>query len=245
MGNEGNAPDFDMKIPSLDLDLPEPTLNPGGGDISQPISLDDLKFDGLLDLPGSTSEQYEAVETEQPAGKKAGKKAPKAPKAPKVKKPGAVKQKAAMPKLPRFSAGAMLPVLLNVLSIVILLVIAGIMVLFEVPVNVVPDLTLTTYVQSLWLVIGCLFVVAMLQDIKTALLMTGIDIAMLATVFPTLWLLLDTPMNPLYFFVIGMIVLMALVVLPLNVSKARAPASGKSGTAGAAAPAPTGPRTTS
>jgi hypothetical protein len=135
--------------------------------------------------------------------------------------------------------------MLNVLSIIILLVIAGIMYVFEVPVNAVPDLTLTTYVQSLWLVIGCLFVVAMLEDIRTALILTGIDLAMLATVFPTLWLLLDMPMNPMYFFIIGFIVLLALVSLPLSVVKSRKSAPVKPAAAGAAAPASTGPRTVS
>jgi hypothetical protein len=76
-------------------------------------------------------------------------------------------------------------------------------------------------------------------------MLTGIDLVMLATVFPTLWLLLDTPMNPLYFFVIGMIVLLALVTLPLNAEKARKPAPGKQAAAGAAVPVSTGPRTTS
>jgi hypothetical protein len=221
------------------LDLPEPTLNLDGTDASASLNLDDLKLDAPLDLPGS---RQSGAASAGKAGKKEGKKAEK--KKPE-KKPKAPKPPRASPKLPRLPAGAMLPVLLNVLSIIILLVIAGFMYVFEVPVNAVPDLTLTTYVQSLWLVIGCLFVVAMLEDIRTALILTGIDLAMLATVFPTLWLLLDTPMNPMYFFVIGLIVLLALVALPLSVVKSMKPAPAKSAAAGAAAPVPTGPRTVS
>jgi len=236
MGNEGNTLDFG-------LDLPEPMLNLDGADASTQLNLNDLKLDAPLDLPGSGQNGAESAGR---AGKKADKKAgKKAEKTKPEKKPKAPKPPRAARKLPRLPAGAILPVLLNVLSIVILLVIAGIMYVFEVPVNAVPDLTLATYVQSLWLVIGCLFVVAMLEDIRTALILTGVDLAMLATVFPTLWLLLDMPMNPMYFFVIGLVLLLALVALPLSVVKARKPAPGKQAAAGAAVPAPTGPRTTS
>jgi hypothetical protein len=232
MGKEGNVVEFS-------LDLPEPMLNLDGADASASLNMDDLKLDAPLNLSGSGRD--EAISAGK-AGKKADKKAEK--KKPE-KKPKAPKPKRASPQMPRLPAGAMLPILLNVLSIIILLVITGIMYVFEVPVNAVPDLTLTTYVQSLWLVIGCLLVVAMLEDIRTALILTGIDLAMLATVFPTLWLLLDMPMNPMYFFVIGLIVLLALVALPLNVVKAGKPSPGKQAAAGAAAPVPTGPRTTS
>jgi len=234
MGNEGNAMDFS-------LDLPEPALNLDGADATAPLNLNDLKLDAPLDLPGSGES---GAASAGKAGKKAGKKE-KAEKKKPEKKPKAPKPKRAGPKMPRLPAGAMLPILLNVLSIIILLVLAGIMYVFEVPVNAVPDLTLTTYVQSLWLVIGCLFVVAMLQDIRTALILTGVDLAMLVTVFPTLWLLLDLPMNPMYFFVIGLIVLLALVSLPLSVVKSGKPAPAKPAAAGAAAPASTGPRTVS
>jgi hypothetical protein len=258
MGNEGSTPDFDLKMPSLDLDLPEPTLNLDGPGGAPDLSMSELKLDTPLDLPGSgpapeaATNSGKAGKKDKKANKKADKKADKkaVKKKPKPeKKPKAPRPKMSMPKLPKLPVAA----LQNVLTIVILLVIGGIMYLFEVPINQVPDLSLTTYVQSLWLIIGCLFILAMLQDIKTALILTGIDIAMLATVFPTLWLLLDTPMNPLYFFVAGMIVLLALVVLPLNLAKARklttsaksVTASGKPATSPAAAPAPTGPRTTS
>jgi hypothetical protein len=237
MGNEGNAPDFDLQMPSLDL--PEPTLNLGDGGPSA-FGVADLKLDAPLDLPGSSPVPGGKAASGKPADKKTGKKKEKP-----VKKPKAARPKRAGPGLPRLSTGALLPVVLNVLSIVILLVIAGIMYIFEVPVNAVPDLTLATYVQSLWLVVGCLFVVAMLQDVKTALIVTGIDLVMLATIFPTLWLLLDTPMNPMYFFVTGMVVLLALVTLPLNAAKARKPAAGKAAASSGGAPAPTGPRTVS
>lgn len=163
---------------------------------------------------------------------------------PKTTQPKLNRPKAARPKMQRLPRAAVLPVSLNALSIVILFFLTGILFLFEVPINAVPDLTLTTYVQSLWLVVGCLIIVAMLQDIKTALVLIGIDLAMIATIFPTLWLLMELPMNPMYLFVIGMIVLLALVVVPLNVTKARKPAPKPAGAA-PAAPAPKGPRTVS
>jgi cation transport ATPase len=248
MGNEGSTPDFDLKMPSLDLDLPEPTLNLDGPGGAPDLSMSELKLDTPLDLPGSgpapkaATNGGKAGKKDKKANKKADKKADKNAdkKKPKPeKKPKAPRQKMSVPKLP-------IAAMQNILTIVILLVIGGVMYLFEVPVNQVPDLTLTTYVQSLWLIIGCLFIMAMLLDIKTALIVTGIDIAMLATVFPTLWLLLDTPMNPLYFFVAGMIVLLSLVVLPLNLAKTKKPASvAKPASVPAAASAPTGPRTTS
>ncbi len=242
MGNEGKGTDFDLSMPSMDLGLPEPTLNLDGGD-SSAFSLSDLKFDAPMDLPGSSPGQSGTAASDKKAGKKADKKKQK-PEKP-AKKPKAAKPKKVRPAMPRLSPGALLPVILTVLSIIILLVMCGIMYLFEVPINAVPDLTLTTYVQSLWLLVGCLFVITMLQDLRTALIVTGVDIAMLATVFPTLWLLLDTPMNPMYFFVTGMIVLLALVILPLNLAKVRKPAAGKAVAPATAAPAPTGPRTTS
>ena len=97
--------------------------------------------------------------------------------------------------------------MLDILCIVLLLVIIAFMYLFNVPINAVPDLSLTTYVQSLWLIVGCFFVVAMLNDLRSALILTGLDIAMLLTISPTLMLLMNTPMNPMYFFVMGIIVL--------------------------------------
>jgi|AGTN01.2.fsa_nt_gi hypothetical protein len=163
---------------------------------------------------------------------------------PKTAQPKMNRPKVARPKMQRLPRAAVLPVSLNALSIVILFFLTGILFLFEVPINVVPDLTLTTYVQSLWLVVGCLIIVAMLQDIKTALVLIGIDLAMIATIFPTLWLLLELPMNPMYLFVIGMIVLLALVVVPLNVTNALKPAPKPAG-ATPAAPASKGPRTVS
>lgn len=242
MGNEVKGTDFDLSMPSMDLGLPEPTLNLDGGDPSA-FNLSDLKFDAPMGLPGSSPGQGDTAAADKKADKKAGKKKQK-PEKP-AQKPKAPKPKKARPAMPRLSAGALLPVILTVLSIILLLFIGGIMYVFEVPINAVPDLTLTTYVQSLWLVIGCLFIIAMLQDLRTALIVTGVDIAMLATVFPTLWLLLDTPMNPMYFFVTGMIVLLALVILPLNLAKVRKPAAGKAVAPVTAVPAPTGPRTTS
>lgn len=238
MGNEGNGTDFNLAMPSLDLDLPEPTLNLGGDPSA--LNLADLKLDAPLDLPGSSPGPDSTTASDKKAGKKAGKKKQKPAKTPKVPKP-----KKARPAQPRMAPGALLPVILTVLSIIILLFICGIMYVFEVPINAVPDLTLTTYVQSLWLIVGCLFVVSMLHDLRTALIVTGVDIAMLATVFPTLWLLLDTPMNPMYFFVTGMVVLLALVILPLNLAKVRKPTTGKAAAPATAAPAPTGPRTVS
>lgn len=241
--------DFDLEIPSLDL--PEPTLDTDGLDPLSALNATDLELDALQDMPVSGTGSEETATNGKPAGRKEGKMADR--KNHPAKKPKAARPKIAMPKmprlprLPRLSTGAMMPVLLDVLSIIILLFIGGIMYLLEVPLNAVPDLSLTTYVQGIWLIIGCLLVVAILQNVRMALVLTGIDIAMLATIFPTLWLLLNTPMNPLYFFVLGMIVLLAMVSLPLNVAKARkqAAASGKPAAATAAAPVPTGPRTTS
>jgi hypothetical protein len=241
MGNEGNGADFNLAMPSLDPDLPEPTLNLGGD--SSALNLADLKLDAPLDPPGTSPGQGDAAASDKKAGKKADKKKQKPTKP--AKKPRAPKPKKARPALPRLSAGALPPVIPTVMSIIILLFICGIMYVFEVPINAVPDLTLTTYVQSLWLIVGCLFVLTMLHDPRTALIVTGVDIAMPATVFPTLWLLLDTPMNPMYFFVTGMIVLLALVILPPNPAKVRKPAAGKAAAPMAAAPAPTGPRTAS
>lgn len=198
MVNEGELPDIDMKMPldfdlgaKLDLDLPSPTM----------------------DFPPM------APAAPAPAQSPATAKKP-APASP-ASKPAATKAKPAKPVKQKAEKGTSvngisLPLVMNLLSVFLLVVIAGIMFVFEVPINVVPDLTLTTYVQSLWLAAGCFFVVAMLQDFKTALILTGVDALLLISVFPTLWLLMGMPMNPMYFFVMGMIALLAFVYLPLN-----------------------------
>lgn len=207
MAYEGELPDVDLlKMTPGELDLPGPTLSldlPGPG----------------LDLPVPP-----AASTGQTAAKKA---APgKKPVAAKPQAQKAAPKKAASKTAPR---GDTMQLVLGLASIVLLVIVAGVLLLFEVPVNTIPDLTLLTYVQALWLLLGCLFIVAMLLDIKTALMLTGADLVLMATVFPTLWLLLNMPMNPLYFFVIGLIMLLAFVYLPLNLLRPKA--------AGAAAPA--------
>ncbi len=215
-----------MKMPSLDLELPEPTLS---------LDIPDLNLDAPADMP--------AVSPAPKGAPQAGKPSAKPAKQKKVK----VKSKKAGAGLPGGLSAILLPVVLDVLCIVLLLVIIAFMYLFNVPINAVPDLSLTTYVQSLWLVVGCFFVVAMLHDLKMALILTGLDIAMLFTIFPTLMLLLNTPMNPLYFFVMGMIVLQIVIAMPLSVISSRKVANKKSAPApaGASSAAPTGPRTSS
>ncbi len=225
MANEGELPDLDMKMPSLDLELPELSLD-----------LPDLQ----LDAPADTSAASPAPKGASPAGKPSEKKAAKQKKVKvKAKKSGAG--------VPGGLVVAMLPAVLDILSIVLLLVIVAIMYVFNVPVNMMPELSLTTYVQSLWLVVGCFCVVAMLHDTRMALILTGLDIAMLLTVFPTLMLLMDTPMNPMYFFVMGMVVLQLVIAMPLSVISSRKGTNKKSAPAGAGASTavPTGPRTSS
>lgn len=221
MANAGELPDLDLKMPSMDLELPEPTLN---------LDIPDLSMSAPAGMPAAAPAPNAAPSAGKPAAKPAGNG---------KKGKGKGKKSGAMPG----SSGAMLPVVLNILSIVLLLIILAIMYFFSVPVNALPELSLTTYVQGLWLLVGCFFVVAMLHDLKMALILTGVDIAMLITVFPTLMLLMGTPMNPLYFFVLGMIVLQLVVSIPLNVISTRKLATKKSApaTAGASSAAPTGP----
>jgi hypothetical protein len=214
MANEGELPDLDMKMPSLDLELPEPTLS---------LDIPDLNLDALADMPAVSPAPKGATPAGKPAAKPAGKQ--KMVKV-KSKKPGNG--------LPGGLSAIMLPVMLDIICIVLLLVIIAFMYLFNVPINAVPDMSLTTYVQSLWLIVGCFFVVAMLHDLKMALILTGLDIAMLITLFPTLLLLMNTPMNPMYFFVMGMIVLQLIIAMPLSVINYRKQAIKKS------APAPAG-----
>lgn len=197
MPNIGELPDIDMKMPSNDLDLP-PMLD---------LDLPAPALDGLPS-PAPAKAAPPAKKPEQ-VKKVANGKAPAKPQQKLAVKAGGKKIKA--------PSRSSMQLIMGVISIVLLSIIAAVMVLLEVPVNVIPELTLTTYVQSLWLLVGCFFIVTILQDIKTALMLTGLDIALLATIFPTLWLLLDMQMNPLYFFVMGMIVLLALVYLPLSI----------------------------
>ncbi len=214
MANEGELPDLDMKMPSLDLELPEPTLS---------LDIPDLNLDALADMPAVSPAPKGAPLAGKPSAKPAGKQK-------KVK----VKSKKPGNGLPGGLSAILLPVMLDILCIVLLLVIIAFMYLFNVPINAVPDMSLTTYVQSLWLIVGCFFVVAMLHDLKMALILTGLDIAMLITLFPTLLLLMNTPMNPMYFFVMGMIVLQLIIAMPLSVINYRKQAIKKS------APAPAG-----
>lgn len=199
MALDGELPDVDMlKMSPGELDLPAPLMS--------------------LDLPAPSQDniQQPATPAPQAAAKKpaqgaAAKKTAAKPQAkPALQKAG---NKAARPAI---SPGSTIPLLLSLASIILLVIVTAVMILFEVPVNAMPELNLTTYVQALWLLVGCFFIVAMLQDLKTALLLTGLDIVLLATIFPTLWLLLNMPMNPMYFFVIGMIMLLACVYMPLN-----------------------------
>ena len=198
MAFEGELPDLDsLKMSPGELDLPAPMMSL---DLPAP-SQDNLV---LPNMPTQDSTAKKTVQAKKPAaGKTQTKPAPQKTAVNKV-------AKQAMP------AANKIPLLLGLASIVLLVILTVVMVLFEVPVNAIPDLTLTTYVQGLWLVAGCLFIIAMLQDVKTALLLTGLDIVLLATVFPTLWLILNMPMNPMYFYVIAMIMLIAFVYMPLN-----------------------------
>jgi hypothetical protein len=203
MVNEGELPEVDMKLPPMELDFPAPKL-----DLDLPAPGLDFPQAQLPPLSPSTA----AAQAKKPQAAKPEAKA----------KPA--KQKAAGHPATK---GGSLQLVLGIISIFFLAAIAAIMFVFEVPVNVVPELTLTTYVQGLWVAVGCFFVVAMLQDVKAALMLTGANIAMLVSIFPTLWLLLDMPMNPMYFFVMGMIALLAFVYLPLGVlgTKKQAPAA--------------------
>ena len=197
MANVGELPDVDLKMPPLELEFP------GAPDLDLPG----------LELPSPALAPAQEASAPKPA-----------PKMPPVEDevPAEV---VAQPIGQKKAGSVSLSLLLNLLSIILLIVIAGIMYAFEVPVNAVPDLSLATYVQAIWLLAGCFFVVAMLHDLKAALIITGIDILLLLTVFPTLWLLLDAPMNPLYFFVMGMIALLTFVYMPLNLLGPRKPAA--------------------
>ncbi len=198
MALEGELPDVDMlKMSPGELDLPAPMMS--------------------LDLPAPSQEniQQPAAQAPQAAAKKQAQPAAKKAAAKPQAKPAPQKAAGKAAK-PAIASGSTVPLLLSLASIVLLVIVTGVMILFEVPVNAMPELNLTTYVQALWLLVGCFFIVAMLQDLKTALLLTGLDIVLLATIFPTLWLLLNMPMNPMYFFAIGMIMLLACVYVPLN-----------------------------
>ncbi|MCM1566358.1 MAG: hypothetical protein NC238_10495 [Dehalobacter sp.] len=218
MANAGELPDLDLKMPSLDLELPEPTLNLDIPDIG-------MGAPAGMPMPGAAPAPNEVP----PAGKQAAKPAGKPGK-------GNGKGKKSGTGRPVGPSGNRLSIVLNVICVVLLLGIVVVMYVFNVPVNMVPDLSLTTYVQSLWLLIGCFFVVAMLHDLKMGLILTGLDIAMLITIFPTIWLLMDTPMNPMYFFVMGMVVLQLVIALPLGIINARKQPAKKSAPAGAGAP---------
>jgi len=199
MANDGELPDVDMlKVSPGDLDLPALDLS--------------------LDLPAPSDTQApQSLAAAKPAAAKGHVTVAKKPsQAPKQGKAPTAKPAAAA------SNSSTMPLLLSLISIILLIVVAAVMIVFEVPVNSIPDLTLTTYVQGLWLVVGCFFIVAMLQDIRTALMITGLNIVLLATVFPTLWLIMDMPMNPMYFFVLGMILLIAGVLMPMNLLRPKA-----------------------
>ncbi|WP_424359496.1 hypothetical protein [Methanocella sp. MCL-LM] len=205
MAFEGELPDVDMlKMSPGELDLPAPMMS-----LDLPAPDQDTKATPVAPAPQAAAKKP-APAGKPAAGKPQGKPAPQ--KAAVAKKP------AAQVKL----TGDTVHLLLSLVSIILLVIISVVMVLFEVPVNAMPELNLTTYVQALWLLVGCFFIVAMLQDIKTALMLTGIDIVLLVTVFPTLWLLLNMPMNPMYFFVIGLIMLLACVYMPLNMLRPKA-----------------------
>lgn len=206
MAFEGELPDVDMlKMSPGELDLPAPMMS-----LDLPAPDQESKATPVapaLQKPAKAP----APAKKQAAAKQQGKPAPQKT-ATVAKKPGA----------PVKLTGDAVHLLLSLASIILLVIITVVMVLFEVPVNAVPELNLTTYVQALWLLVGCFFIVAMLQDIKTALMLTGLDIVLLVTVFPTLWLLLNMPMNPMYFFVIGLIMLLACVYMPLNLLRPKA-----------------------
>jgi len=201
MAFEGELPDLDsLKMSPGELDLPAPMMS-----LDLPAPSQENQVPPLVPMQDSTAKKQ--IQAKKPA---AGK--------PQAKQ---VQQKTVVNKRAKQTMPAMnkVPLLLGLASIVLLVILTIVMILFEVPVNAIPDLTLTTYVQGLWLIVGCFFIIAMLQDVKTALLLTGLDIVLLATIFPTLWLILNMPMNPMYFFVIGMIMLIAFVHMPLNLMR--------------------------
>ncbi|HMK47083.1 MAG TPA: hypothetical protein VK436_10700 [Methanocella sp.] len=208
MAIDGELPDLDdLKMPSGDLELPHLTsldLPAPSGELAPPAAAPVIPTEPSIKKP-----QQQA---KKPAATTAARSQPK---------PSSAKQKTE--KKPAGPSASGTPLALNILSVALLIVIAGVMIIFEVPINAVPDLTLTTYVQGLWLLAGCFFIIAMLQDFRTALLLTGLNVVLLATVFPTLWLLLNMPMNPMYFFVIGMIMLLAFVYTPLSVLRPKMP----------------------
>jgi cation transport ATPase len=186
---------------SINNELPDigPEISPANLDLPAP--------DMALDLPPPTSEPSISLQGKGTASEKA------------KRQEKAIDKKPSKPK--KRQAFNLASIQLEVVSIGILIVFLIIMFILDVPLDIIPSFTLLTYVQAIWLFLGCFFVMAMLQDIKSAAALTGIDIAIMATLFPTLWLLFDMRMNPLYFFVLTLIMLIAFIYIPLNLIKAK------------------------
>jgi len=219
VAKEGELPGADLVPPPPEAELAmPPTLDlPGPSGTLANLDLPEIKLDAPLDMPPPAPEPAAAPKAAPPAGKPSGGKKP-AGKPPKARTGAAAPGRRGLPRVLR---DAQFPVLLIMVNILLLLAIMGIMPLFGIAANVVPDLTLDAYVEGLWLAVGCFVVVALLNDVRTALVFTGIDLVMLVTIFPTLWLLLGTPMSPMYFYVLGLIAMLAFVALPQKVLKSR------------------------
>lgn len=162
-----------------------------------------------LDLPPPQSEP--AVTQNSPATAKPGP-VRKAGTSPIKQRKGARKENA---------QGGLAPIQLELISIGLLAIFMLIMFIMGIPVDKLPSLSLSSYVQCMWLLLGCLFVVAMLQNFKAALVLTGIDFVMMASLFPTLWLIFNMRMNPMYFFVLTLILLLAFVYIPVQLVRAK------------------------
>ncbi|MCD1293752.1 hypothetical protein CUJ83_01920 [Methanocella sp. CWC-04] len=195
-------------------DLPDIGLDMSAGDLDLPAP------DLSLDLP--SPQDIDVGPVSKPV---------QAPARPAISKKAAPVKRPAK-KTARPSSSILASIGLELISITLLLVFMVIMYFFGVPLDVLPSLSLISYVQCMWLLLGCFFVVAMLQDFKTALMLTGIDFVILATIFPTLWLLFDMRMNPMYFFVLTLMILLAFVYVPVNIKQSKK--TGKASKAGQA-----------
>jgi hypothetical protein len=129
------------------------------------------------------------------------------------------------PQKNRKNKGVLSSIKLEIVSIALLVVFMALMYFLGLTIDEIPSMTLVTYVESIWLLLGCFFVVGMLQDYKTALALIGVDGLMIVSVFPTLWLLFDMRINPMYFFVLTLIMLLAFVYIPIRLIRNRKPAA--------------------
>ena len=171
-----------------------------------PAELDLPAPDAILDLPPLQQEPPVPVPHAPRMSAAAAPAACVKPRPQKAKAPGKRRKKS---------------IKLEVITIGILAFFMAIMFVLRVPLDGIPALSLTSYVQGAWLLLGCIFIISMLQDWKTAMVFTVIDFLILLTVFPTLWLVADMRMNPMYFFVLTLILLIAFIYVPINTLRAR------------------------